>query len=118
MLQQITLVVVGLIALHDNDVIDLPEDLDELSAYELALRLRVGRKLPDRVLICVSSQEELLELMEGIEGLDTKLELMTDDRTKTAPANLDELMAFLPKDGGGDGGNATGGDDSLFNILQ
>lgn len=117
MTQQITLVVIGMIALHDDDAIDIPEDLDELSAYELVLRLRVGRPLSARTLICVSSQQELLELIHGIEGMDITLDLMTDDRNKPAPANLDDLMALLPNDGGGDDNGAAGGGDPLFNIL-
>jgi hypothetical protein len=118
MTQQIRLVVMGMIALNNDDVIEIPEDLDELSAYELALRLRIGRPVTDRTLICVSSRQELLELIEGIEGMDIALDLTTDDRNKPAPANLDDLMALLPSDDGGGGDTGTaGGGDPLFNIL-
>jgi hypothetical protein len=118
MTQPIRLIVMGMIALDDNDAVEIPEDLDELSAYELALRLQIGRPVADRTLICVSSRQELLELIEGIEGLDIALDLTTDDRNQPAPANLDDLMALLPgdDDGGGDPGTAGGG-DPLFNIL-
>ena len=119
MTQQIRLVVMGMIALDDNDVVDMPEDVDELSAYELTLRLQIGRPVSDRTLICVSSRQELLELIEGIEGRDIALDLTTDDRNKPAPANLDDLMAMLPsEDGGGNDTSTSGGSDSPFNILS
>jgi len=91
-----TLVVVAMIALDDDHLADIPEDLEELSAYEVGMRRRVGRALPDPVMICVVDQDELKELMDGIEGLDVTLDLMTDDRTKPKPESLDDLWALLP----------------------
>ena len=91
-----TLVVVAMIALDDNHLADIPEDLEELSAYELGMRRRVGRALPSPVLICVASQDELKELMDGIEGMEVTLDLMTDDRTKPKPETLDDLWSLLP----------------------
>jgi hypothetical protein len=91
-----TLVVVAMIALDDDHLADIPEDLEELSAYELGMRRRVGRALPSPVLICVASQDELKELMDGIEGLEVTLDLMTDDRTKPKPETLDDLWSLLP----------------------
>ncbi len=92
-----TLVVVALIALDDDQLADLPEDLDELSAYELGIRRRVGRPVPNPVMICIDSQEELKELLDSIEGLDVTLDLMTDDRTKPKPETLDDLWSLLPQ---------------------
>jgi len=91
-----TLVVVAMIALDDDHLADIPEDLEELSAYELGMRRRVGRALPSPVLICVASQDELKELMDGIEGMEVTLDLMTDDRTKPKPETLDDLWSLLP----------------------
>lgn len=91
-----TLVVVAMIALDEDHLADIPEDLEELSAYELGMRRRVGRAVPSPVLICVDSQDELKELMDGIEGMDVTLDLMTDDRTKPKPETLDDLWAMLP----------------------
>jgi hypothetical protein len=53
MSQKITLVVVGLIAQEDAGDDDLQYDLEELSPYELDIRLRVGRSVPGRVLILI-----------------------------------------------------------------
>jgi hypothetical protein len=91
-----TVVVVAMIALDDDHLADIPEDLEELSAYELGMRRRVGRALPSPVLICVASQDELKELMDGIEGMEVTLDLMTDDRTKPKPETLDDLWSLLP----------------------
>ncbi|WP_034417698.1 hypothetical protein [Candidatus Entotheonella palauensis] len=91
-----TIVVVAIIALDENDLADIPEEFEELSAYELGMRRRVGRVVPSPVLICVDSQDELKELMDGIEGMDVTLDLMTDDRTKPKPETLDDLWAVLP----------------------
>ena len=91
-----TIVVVAMIALDENQLADIPEDLDELSAYELGMRRRVGRPVPNPALICVASQSELKELMDGIEGMDVTLDLMTDDLTKPKPETLDDLWALLP----------------------
>lgn len=92
-----TLVVVALIALDDDHLANIPEDLDELSAYELGIRRRVGRAVPSPVLICVASQEEVKELMDSIEGMDVTLDLMTDDRTKPKPETFDDLWSLLPR---------------------
>jgi hypothetical protein len=91
-----TLVVVAIIALDEDHLADIPEDLEELSAYELGMRRRVGRAVPSPVLICVDSQDELKELMDGIEGMEVTLDLMTDDRTKPKPETLDDLWSLLP----------------------
>jgi len=91
-----TLVVVAMIALDEDHLADIPEDLEELSAYELGMRRRVGRAVPNPVLIFVDSQDQLKELMDGIEGMDVTLDLMTDDRTKPKPATLDDLWSLLP----------------------
>jgi hypothetical protein len=91
-----TLVVVAMIALDEDHLADIPEDLEELSAYELGMRRRVGRAVPSPVLICVDSQDELKELMDGIEGMEVTLDLMTDDRTKPKPETLDDLWSLLP----------------------
>jgi hypothetical protein len=91
-----TLVVVAMIALDEDHLADIPEDLEELSAYELGMRRRVGRAVPSPVLICVTSQDELKELMDGIEGMEVTLDLMTDDRTKPKPETLDDLWSLLP----------------------
>jgi hypothetical protein len=91
-----TLVVVAMIALDEDHLADIPEDLEELSAYELGMRRRVGRTVPNPALICVASQDELKELMDGIEGMDVTLELMTDDLTKPKPGTLDDLWSLLP----------------------
>ena len=93
-----TLVVVAMIALDEDQLADIPEDLAELSAYELGMRRRVGRPVPSPALICVASQDELKELMDGIEGMDVALDLMTDDRTKPKPETLDDLWALLPSE--------------------
>ena len=93
-----TLVVVAMIALDEDQLADIPEDLAELSAYELGMRRRVGRPVPNPALICVASQDELKELMDGIEGMDVALDLMTDDRTKPKPETLDDLWALLPSE--------------------
>jgi hypothetical protein len=91
-----TLVVVAMIALDEDHLADIPEDMEELSAYELGMRRRVGRAVPSPVLICVDSQDELKELMDGIEGMEVTLDLMTDDRTKPKPETLDDLWSLLP----------------------
>ncbi len=91
-----TLVVVAIIALDENHMADITEDLEELSAYELGMRRRVGRTVPSPVLVCVDSQDELKELMDGIEGMDVTLDLMTDDLTKPKPDTLDDLWLLLP----------------------
>jgi hypothetical protein len=91
-----TLVVVAIIALDEDQLADIPEDLEELSAYELGMRRRVGRAVPSPVLICVDSQDALKELMDGIEGMDVTLDLMTDDLTKPKPETLDDLWSLLP----------------------
>lgn len=91
-----TLVVVAMIALDEDHLADIPEDLEELSAYELGMRRRVGRTVPSPVMICVASQDELKELMDGIEGMDVTLEFMTDDLTKPKPGTLDDLWSLLP----------------------
>lgn len=91
-----TLVVVAIIALDENQLADIPEELEELSAYELGMRRRVGRALPSSVMVCVDSQDELKELMDGIEGMDVTLDLMTDDLTKPKPETFDDLWALLP----------------------
>jgi hypothetical protein len=98
MSEPITLVVVAMIALDEDQLADIPEDLAELSAYELGMRRRVGRPVPSPALICVASQDELKELMDGIEGMDVALDLMTDDRTKPKPETLDDLWALLPSE--------------------
>ncbi len=111
-----TLVVVALIALDDDHLADIPEDLEELSAYELGMRRRVGRAVPSPVLICVDSQDELKELMDGIEGMDVALDLMTDDRTKPKPQTLDDLWSLLPSAATGPPTDAVNIDDP-FRIL-
>ena len=111
-----TLVVVALIALDDDHLANIPEDLDELSAYELGIRRRVGRAVPSPVLICVASQEELKELMDSIEGMDVTLDLMTDDRTKPKPETLDDLWSLLPRAPTSPPVNSSNTDD-LFRIL-
>lgn len=91
-----TLVVVAMIALDEDQLADIPEELEELSAYELGMRRRVGRPVPNPALICVASQDELKELMDGIEGMEVALDLMTDDRSKPKPETLDDLWTLLP----------------------
>lgn len=90
------IIVVAMIALDDDNLADIPEDLNELSAYELGIRLGVGRAVPSPSLICLDSQDELKELMDAIEGMDITLDLRTDDRTKPKPETLDDLWTLLP----------------------
>ncbi len=111
-----TLVVVAIIALDEDQIADIPEDLEELSAYELGMRRRVGRTVPSPVLICVDSQDELKELMDGIEGLDVTLDLMTDDLTKPKPETLDDLWSLLPSAAASPPVKPPE-DDNPFNIL-
>ncbi len=92
-----TLVVVGLISPDENAEPDLPDNLPEFSAYELGIRFRVGRTIPDQILILLSSQEEMTELLSAIEGVNLKLILMTDDPNQPKPDTLDALWDLLPK---------------------
>ena len=117
MSQQITLVVVGLIAPEDAEDDDLPYDLEELSPYELDIRLRVGRSVPDRVLILIESQDELKELIAAIEGQDMALDIMTDDPSKPKPATLDDLWELLPQSEPVGGNDAADDPDNPFRIL-
>lgn len=116
MAEPTALVVVALIALDEDHLADIPEDLEELSAYELGMRRRVGRAVPSPVLICVDSQDELKELMDGIEGMDVSLDLMTDDRTKPKPHTLDDLWSLLPSSPASPPVDTSGMDDP-FRIL-
>jgi hypothetical protein len=117
MSQQITLVVVGLIAQEDAGDDDLPYDLEELSPYELDIRLRVGRSVPGRVLILIESQGELKELIAVIEGQDMVLDIMTDDPSKPKPTTLDELWELLPQSETAGGNDAPEDTDNPFRIL-
>lgn len=117
MSQQITLVVVGLIASEEAEDDDLPYDLEELSPYELDIRLRVGRSVPDRVLILIESQGELKELIAAIEGQDMTLDIMTDDPSKPKPATLDELWELLPQGEPAGGNDAPADTEDPFRIL-
>jgi hypothetical protein len=117
MSQQKTLVVVGLIASEEAEDDDLPYDLEELSPYELDIRLRVGRSVPDRVLILIESQSELKELIAAIEGQDMALDIMTDDPSKPKPATLDDLWELLPQGEAAGGNDAPADTEDPFRIL-
>lgn len=117
MSQQITLVVVGLIASEEAEDDDLPYDLEELSPYELDIRLRVGRSVPDRVLILIESQSELKELIAAIEGQDMALDIRTDDPSKPKPATLDDLWELLPQGEPAGGNDAPADTEDPFRIL-
>jgi hypothetical protein len=117
MSHQITLVVVGLIASEEAEDDDLPYDLEELSPYELDIRLRVGRSVPDRVLILIESQSELKELIAAIEGQDMALDIMTDDPSKPKLATLDDLWELLPEGEPAGGNDAPTDTEDPFRIL-
>ncbi len=117
MSQPQTLLVVGLIAANDADAMDIPDDIEEISAYELTIRIRVGRPVPDPVMIVVSSQDEVVELVDGIKGADLTLDIMTDDLNRPKLANLEELMALLSQNAPKDDGTKGSDGEDLFRIL-
>ena len=120
MTRKSTLVVVGIIAADDTEEAELPadlNDLEELTAYELGIRLRVGRGIPERVLILVASPDELTEIIEGIEGVEVNLELMTDDQNQPQPETLDDLWELLSKSVGGAAPPPEDDSDNPFRIL-
>jgi hypothetical protein len=115
MSQAKTILVVGLVAKDDAATEFISQeafaDFEEQSVYEVAIRLRTGKSLPDRLMTTVSSQEELLQLVSATEGKDIRLALITDERKRARPESIADLLDSLPK-------SAPKGDDShLFPIL-
>jgi hypothetical protein len=110
-----TILVVGLVA-EDNTTTEFisPEafaDFEEQSVYEVVMRLRTGKSLPDRLMTTVSSQDELMQLESAVAGRDIRLALMTDERGRAKPESVAELLTHLPK-------SAPKGDTShLFPML-
>jgi hypothetical protein len=115
MSQEKTILVVGLVAEDDASTEFLSQeafaDFEEQSVYEVVMRLRTGKSLPDRLMTTVSFQDELSELVSAVTGKGIRLALMTDERKRAKPASVAELLTYLPK-------NAPKGDaNHLFPIL-
>ncbi|MGQ4807616.1 hypothetical protein NKDENANG_00970 [Candidatus Entotheonellaceae bacterium PAL068K] len=95
------ILVVGLIAEDNADHEFLPQeafaDFEEQTVYEVGLRLRMGKPLPDCLMTTVGSQEELQALAAAVKGRGIRLALMTDARGRDNPRTLEALLAQLPQ---------------------
>ena len=101
MSQEKIILVVGLVAEDDASTEFISQeafaDFEEQSVYEVVMRLRTGKALPDRLMITVSFQDELSELVSAVEGKGIRLALMTDERKRAKPESVAELLTYLPK---------------------
>jgi hypothetical protein len=115
------ILVVGLVETDDASTDFIPReafaDFEEQTAYEVALRLGVGKSLPDLLMITVSSQDELRELINALGGENVRFTLMTNSRAREVPQTMEDLMAQLPQSVVQDDDDTTGNDNNLFRIL-
>ena len=118
MSHETVILVVGLVAEDNDDTASLPQeafaDFEEQTVYEIDVRLRTGKALPDCLMTMVSSQDELQTLTTAVEGRGIRLALMTDERGREKPRTIEALLAQLPQH---TPSAPKGGDDHLFNIL-
>jgi hypothetical protein len=94
-----TILVVGLVAEDDAPTAFLPQeafaDFEEQTVYEVVLRLKTGKPMPERLMIIVGTQDELLQLVEAVEGQGIRLALMTDERGHPQPQSVEDLLSRL-----------------------
>ena len=99
MAQAKTILVVGLVAEDDSPTTFLPQeafaDFVEQTVYEVEIRLKTRKPLPDRLMTTVSTPDELMQLVKAVEGQGIRLAVMTDERGRPQPQNVEELLAQL-----------------------
>ena len=94
-----TILVVGVVAEDGAPIAFLPQeafaDFEEQTVYEVVIRLRTGKPLPDRLMTTVSTPEELEQLVEAVEGREIRLAVMTDERGRPQPQSVEDLRTQL-----------------------
>lgn len=101
MAQNKTILVVGLVAdVGEPNTLMHPNAFDDFEAqtvYEVVIRLKTGRPLPDRLMTMVRSQDDVQKLVRAAQRRDVRLAVMTDLRTPNQPQSVEELLALLPE---------------------
>jgi hypothetical protein len=94
-----TILVVGLVAEDEDSTTFLPQeafaDFEERTVYEVVIRLRTGKPLPDHLMTMVSTPGELEQLVEAVKGWGIRLAVMTDERGRPQPQSVEELRTQL-----------------------
>jgi hypothetical protein len=99
MVQAKTILVVGLVAEDEAPTTFLPQeafaDFEEQTLYEVVIRLKTRKPIPDRLMTTVSTPDELMQLVKAVEGREIRLAVMTDERGRPQPQSVDDLLAQL-----------------------
>ena len=94
-----TILVVGLVAEDGASTTFLPQeafaDFEAQTVYEVVLRLKTGKPLPDRLMTTVSTPDELGQLVQAVEGQGIRLAVMTDERGHPQLQSVEELLTQL-----------------------
>ena len=101
MAQQKTILVVGLVAdecapstfMHPNAF----DDFEAQTVYEVVIRLKTGRPLPEQLMTVVRTQDDLQKLIRAAQRREVRLAVTTDRRTQSQPQSVDELLQLLPE---------------------
>ncbi|ETW98016.1 MAG: hypothetical protein ETSY1_20460 [Candidatus Entotheonella factor] len=101
MAQNKTILVVGLVADDDESATFMHpkafDDFESQTVYEVVIRLKTGRPLPDQLMTMVRTQDDLHKLVRAAQSRDVRLAVMTDLRTTDQPQSVEELLALLPE---------------------
>lgn len=115
MAQAKTILVVGLVAEDEAPTTFLSQevfaDFEEQSVYEIEIRLNTRKPLPERLMTTVSTPEELMQLVQAVEGREIRLAVMIDERSRAQPQNVEELRTLLASH------RSRGDTQKLFPIL-
>jgi hypothetical protein len=99
MAQAKTILVVGLVAEDEAPTTFLPQeafaDFEEQTVYEVVIRLKTRKPIPDRLMTTVSTPDELMQLVKAVEGREIRLAVMTDERGRPQPQSVDDLLTQL-----------------------
>jgi len=99
--QHKTILVVGIVADDgETDSFMHPrafDDFEPQSVYEVVIRLKTGRPLPDQLMTMVRSQDDLQKIIRAARGRDVRLAVTTDLRLPNQPQSVDDLLALLPE---------------------
>jgi hypothetical protein len=99
MAQAKTILVVGLVAEDEAPTAFLPQeafaDFEEQTVYEVVIRLKTRKPLPERLMTTVSTPDELMQLVKAVEGQGIRLAVMIDERSRPQPQNVEELLTQL-----------------------
>ena len=97
--QEKTILVVGLVAEDDASTEFLSQeafaDFEEQTVYEVVIRLKTRKPIPDRLMTTVSTPDELMQLVKAVEGREIRLAVMTDERGRPQPQSVDDLLTQL-----------------------